>query len=687
MTPDFSLFNPGSLIQKMTPDMEDRGNLARTLQHLALVAQEVFVTDICVISALHPITGAALFSFQISEDGSSGELQSSEEFALEALLPELLQQDMLMVSNLNAMPGHQNDFTLSKGIQAFVALALRIRPESPPFGTLYLAFREPHTFSPDSYELLQFFAHQASFVLQETWLLHRYREVARIGQEINDELSTIEALFHKLCALTIDILDARHALLLIIRKTPGLTSDLYLMDESEIIKHTKRPPAGAYRYTLDRQEPLLIQHWSEEAALLPFQISHIPGSRPKESYIFVPLILHDIPLGVLSIQHTEPGAYTREDLAVLQVLANHTALAINNIRLYHSLTQLNETGQLFTRRIDPVYPLRTTVDRIQVATEADLVVLYPMPAFQTNTSSSLLMAGDWRQPQTSPVLFNECLKKIGSSLLARAELLFAPNITDLPISLPIQAEQELRREDIVSLVMIPLQVEKEEIGILCLLFRMHQYFDAPQKLLIQGLASYTAIAFRNAHTFDSATQRHLRELEALQTIDRELNQSLELEPVLDTILRLAFESVPAEGASVLLYNPDTHALDARFIHGSFTPAWRYPSRSSRGIVWWVLEHKQAVRIGNVHTDPVWRNRYVSTIHETTSELDVPLLDGDEVIGVLNFESSKENAFSKEDLDFLLTLAGQAILAIKKAQAYEREKRLAADRQTLFDISK
>ncbi len=63
------------------------------------------------------------------------------------------------------------------------------------------------------------------------------------------------------------------------------------------------------------------------------------------------------------------------------------------------------------------------------------------------------------------------------------------------------------------------------------------------------------------------------------------------------------------------------------------------------------------------------------------------MDGDTVIGVLNFESTQEGAFHQEDQDFLITMAGQAVLAIKNAQAYEREKRFAIEGRVLNKISK
>ncbi|HEU5226399.1 MAG TPA: GAF domain-containing protein, partial [Ktedonobacteraceae bacterium] len=76
--------------------------------------------------------------------------------------------------------------------------------------------------------------------------------------------------------------------------------------------------------------------------------------------------------------------------------------------------------------------------------------------------------------------------------------------------------------------------------------------------------------------------------------------------------------------------------------------------------------------------------YFKTIDETVAEMDVPLLDEGQVIGILNFESATEGAFHAEDVLFLETLAGQAILAIKKAQAYEREKRFAARFRLLYE---
>ncbi|GHO96644.1 hypothetical protein KSF_066920 [Reticulibacter mediterranei] len=247
-----------------------------------------------------------------------------------------------------------------------------------------------------------------------------------------------------------------------------------------------------------------------------------------------------------------------------------------------------------------------------------------------------------------------------------------------------------QREKIRSMAVVPLRVGDESVGVLFVNFRQPQRFDAPQKLFIEGLAHYAAIGIKNAQAFGTLTQRRIRELEILQNIDRELSRTLDLKHVLQALLRQAHDQVPSEEASILLTNSSSQVLETAAAigrHADTSIMQVISLQETKGITRWVLENKKPVRVNNVHHDLPWRDLYIPVAVDVISELDVPLLDGEEVVGVLNLESVRESAFLQEDQDFLLTLAGQAVLAIKKAQAYEREKRLAAEGLVLNQISK
>ena len=77
---------------------------------------------------------------------------------------------------------------------------------------------------------------------------------------------------------------------------------------------------------------------------------------------------------------------------------------------------------------------------------------------------------------------------------------------------------------------------------------------------MEGLAHYAAIAIKNSQVFGTLSLRRMRELEALQKIDRELSQALDLSSILNTILSLAHERVEAEEASILLLNDRLQVL-------------------------------------------------------------------------------------------------------------------------------
>ncbi|MDX1377862.1 MAG: GAF domain-containing protein [Anaerolineales bacterium] len=68
--------------------------------------------------------------------------------------------------------------------------------------------------------------------------------------------------------------------------------------------------------------------------------------------------------------------------------------------------------------------------------------------------------------------------------------------------------------------------------------------------------------------------------------------------------------------------------------------------------------------------------------ETRSEIALPLLEGDNVIGVLDVQSTEPNAFSQEDIDILSTLADQVSIAIQNARQNEETQKALAESNAL-----
>jgi two-component system cell cycle sensor histidine kinase/response regulator CckA len=61
------------------------------------------------------------------------------------------------------------------------------------------------------------------------------------------------------------------------------------------------------------------------------------------SMVCVPMAVHDKAAGVLSVSHKSPNAFSSEDAQLLDVIADHVAIALNNVRAFDELKQFNRT--------------------------------------------------------------------------------------------------------------------------------------------------------------------------------------------------------------------------------------------------------------------------------------------------------------------------------------------------------
>ena len=81
------------------------------------------------------------------------------------------------------------------------------------------------------------------------------------------------------------------------------------------------------------------------------------------------------------------------------------------------------------------------------------------------------------------------------------------------------------------------------------------------------------------------------------------------------------------------------------------------------------------------SDPV--HRVNELLPETRSELALPLIAGDQVIGALDVQSTRANAFVQEDIDSLQIMATQISIAIRNAQLFAAQKTALMENRRLF----
>ncbi|MGD0017311.1 MAG: GAF domain-containing protein [Verrucomicrobiia bacterium] len=185
-----------------------------------------------------------------------------------------------------------------------------------------------------------------------------------------------------------------------------------------------------------------------------------------------------------------------------------------------------------------------------------------------------------------------------------------------------------------------------------------------------------------ARTNDS---EKLRRLEVLARVDRVFNSSLEPERVLNLILREAVHVMHATSGSVALIDPHTQLLEIAVAIGLNKKARRLKLPIGRGVTGWVAKTGKPLRVSDVTVDP----RYVSVRRGVHSELAVPLIvpqTRDRLIGVLNVDSTRRDAFRAADEELLVALANHAAQIIHNSWLYAAVAQKATQLEALFGVA-
>jgi sigma-B regulation protein RsbU (phosphoserine phosphatase) len=225
---------------------------------------------------------------------------------------------------------------------------------------------------------------------------------------------------------------------------------------------------------------------------------------------------------------------------------------------------------------------------------------------------------------------------------------------------------------------VPLITKNRVIGVIDLEARDPGYFNEEHSRLLTLVASRIASVIENAQLY-TRTTRQARILLLLNEIARELSSILNVDELLSRVAELLRKLIDYQMFSILLLDSSGEKLQHRFslrFHEN-TPLKREVSLG-QGIIGHAAQTGQAILVPDVNKD----SRYVAANPETQSELAVPLIYKDKVIGVLDLEHTRRGFFTDDHRRTMMTLAAQVAIAIENARLYEeiarQERRLERD---------
>src|SRR6266498_4442978 len=161
-------------------------------------------------------------------------------------------------------------------------------------------------------------------------------------------------------------------------------------------------------------------------------------------------------------------------------------------------------------------------------------------------------------------------------------------------------------------------------------------------------------------------------------ISRDLASTLDLDILLDDIVRAASDITRAEAASILLYDDTARQLyfqvatniDEPTMRGLIVPL-------DKSLAGWIVTNRKSLRIDDAQKDDRHFGEVEQTIgFSTHSLLGIPLVTKNKVVGVLEVINKKKGRFIDPDESMLSVLGAQAAVAIENARLFQQSDLIA-----------
>lgn len=560
----------------------------------------------------------------------------------------------------------EEDFIKRENIQAFFGISLQATgydkegESQEEVGVLYINYRTPHRFTPTEIELIHLFAQQVANVIRATRLWTQTQdqlnlnsiliEASRAIEEAYTQDSVLSAVFE----YAFELVGDETGLVIAVDPIGELRIVTSKGISQKAIKTFNNRPADAEKGSFAQviQSGKIFKSSDTDKDLGSGRMADLGLPIPKQ-VTNIPLKSEEDVVGILVLDTFVSNSQIEDALIAL---ADTAGIALERAQSY----------EYNRRQLDA---LRSIIEMIDHEDPLPFILYHTAELFRANWGSfalvnpsnqTLTFHAIWDQDH---VLSGEEIpedqkerkweKGITGHVARTGACYRIGNVKGDPYYEPWYAST-------VSEMAVPLKsASGETIGVLNLESSRENAFTPLEEHLCEKLAQVTAITVEKAELYRQIKEQRAQQIEAIEKIAEAITADVPKQEVLDRILgwttillgEVALSEVKLlEGDKLVVEAIEPKAEVADIPVG-------------KGVTGWVAENKEHLNIGDVSKD---KGRYIPFLEGIRSELAVPMFKGEELIGVLNIEHTKLNAFDDNDVALAQAIANLAAVAIDNA---------------------
>ncbi len=480
----------------------------------------------------------------------------------------------------------------------------------------------------------------------------------------------------------------------------------YIFDDGEVhtAPNATRTVRANLRAVIENGNTILLNRTPQEIAAMQARMNVETGignvNKASASLMYVPMRRGSEIVGCISAQSYTLNAYTERHTALMEGIANHMVVALQNARLFEATQQraqetavINELAREISGELDQDALFEKAYKQLARLMKADaFIVWFYDEASHTVTRPGLYDLGERYPARAEPAPLSPRLEEI---VTTNRPFLLNRTRADW------EAERQ-RTENIfgssdpsASLLFAPLRFGNRTRGIISVQSYDFDAYSEPQEALLVNVANQMAAALENAQLFEG-TRQALAETQLFYQISEQLNQVTSLEELVRATAQPAFERGAGSSQLLLLeYGADGAPMAANGVvsllsSGELVSSGEYThfSLEQFAIGKTLLANPHEIQsIEDVATNPILDDatREVLLASRTHAVAFLPLTVEQRILGLIVIGWAQPHTFSVQEKRVYQTLAQQMAVVLNNLLLFDQTQEALVETQTLYAV--
>ena len=569
--------------------------------------------------------------------------------------------------------------------------------EGRAIGALAVLQKAANAFDASDVALLQPFAAQAVIAVQNVRLfkdtqeaLERQTATTEVLEVINASPGDISPVFDTIARKAMQLCDADHCGLWNVEGEVAIGAGHYnvpeaylphVMNQRVLVKHLYGPVAGGPPFV---QVPDIRE-------LKPYQKRHPRALADVEvggirTYLCVPLRDGDTVIGLFALNRKEVRPFSDKQIALVQAFAAQAQIAMKNARLIketrEALEQQTATAEVLqvisgsVADTAPVFDkILRSCQRLFDSGQVAIALIGEDGLMHFDTEIAIAAERGGEQGRNAAALIKAQFPRpvrdsIHGYAIHKRQVLHYPDVmhgVDVPDGLRVTTELVGN----YSMIVAPLMWEDQGIGGLQVVRMPPAPFSDRDISLLKTFADQAVIAIQNARLFNETQEALSRETASAEILRVVSGSPTDVQPVFNAIVRTAVPLIACDRAAIMLCDAISFWVAASSRGQAFQasgkripidPQANFPSR--------VIMDKTMLHVPDLQaTDLPEFERKVHAAGDFKSVLMLPLVRGDQCIGVLGLLRARAGSFSAKEIALAESFRDQAMIAIENVRLF------------------